>query len=99
MSEKHVHRRDDEDNSFVHMREDDPWARRSRIFSELVKTLGFPVIVCMYFAFQQYTQGRETIQAINSFKEVVSSLKVSIDQQTKIMEQQNRLMRHRPRED
>lgn len=95
MSDKHIHRRDDEGISYVHMREEDPWSRRSRILSDLIKTLGFPIIVCIYFAFQQYTQGRETIAAINSFKDVVLSLRVSIDQQTQILEQQNRILSHR----
>jgi len=61
-----------------------------RWFLVAFKQVGFPVLVCIYLAYMQFVDGRNNIKAINEFKEVMLSLKDSIDQQTKA------LRRHRP---
>jgi hypothetical protein len=50
-----------------------------------INRIGFPIAVCIYFAWQQNTQGKKTIEAINDFKEVVSTLNRNIELQTKIL--------------
>lgn len=70
--------------------DDDPWARKARICSDLVSKLGFPILVVIWLAWRDQTQGRETINTLNAFKEVVSSLKISIDQQNRILKHKSR---------
>lgn len=52
---------------------------------KFINNIGFPIAVCIWLAYQNYTQGKETIKALNEFKEVVVSLKGSIDQQTRTL--------------
>lgn len=51
----------------------------------LIRDLGFPIVMCFYFAWQQNTQGKKTVEAINDFREVVSTLNRNIEQQTKML--------------
>lgn len=61
-------------------------------FMTFVNRLGFPIMVCVWLAYQQFVSGKETIKAIQEFKEVMMSVKETL-------EQQNRILRHRARED
>lgn len=56
---------------------------------KFINNIGFPILCVIWMAYQQYTQGRETIKAFDSFKEVLSSLKNSIDQQNRILRNKN----------
>ena len=56
-----------------------------------INRVGFPVLVCIWLAYQQFVAGRETIKALQDFKEVMISVKDTL-------EQQNRILRHRGRD-
>ena len=56
-----------------------------RWFLIAFKNVGFPVIVCAYLAYMQFIDGKEQRKVIGEFKEVLTSLKTSIDQQNKIL--------------
>lgn len=60
-----------------------------RWFLIAFKNVGFPVIVCVWLAYQQFVDGQEQRKALGEFKEVVMSLKTSIDYQTKLMKRKN----------
>lgn len=59
---------------------------------KFVNNVGFPIVVCIWLGYQQYTQGKEIVATLDSFKEVMISLKTSIDQQ-------NHLLRHKHSDD
>lgn len=56
-----------------------------RWFLIAFKTVGFPVIVCIYLGYMHFIEGEKTRNTQNEFKEVMVSLKASIDQQTRIL--------------
>lgn len=56
-----------------------------RWFLVAFKQVGFPVIVCIYLGYLHFVEGEKTRYAQSEFKEVMVSLKASIDQQTNIL--------------
>lgn len=56
-----------------------------RWFLVAFKQVGFPVIVCIYLGYLHFIEGEKTRSAQGEFKEVMVSLKTSIDQQTKML--------------
>lgn len=52
---------------------------------KFVNNIGFPIVVCIWLGYQQWTQGKEIVKTLDSFKEVMVSLKGSIDQQNHIL--------------
>lgn len=63
-----------------------------KVFMAVFNRLGFPVMVCIWLAYQQFISGKETVKALQEFKDVMVQVKDSIDTQ-------NRLLRHRSRND
>lgn len=59
-----------------------------RWFLVAFKNVGFPVIVCIWLAYQQFIEGKDQRKAMGEFKEVIISLKASIDQQNRILRRQ-----------
>lgn len=59
---------------------------------KFINNVGFPIAVCIWLSYQQYVQGKEIVKTLSDFKEVMISLKTSIDQQ-------NRILRHHPKKD
>lgn len=55
-----------------------------------INRVGFPILVCMWLAYQQFVIGKETIQALHDFKEVMEQVKNSLDQQTKYLRRNGR---------
>jgi len=53
-----------------------------------IKQVGFPVMICCWLMYQQFVSGKETIKALQDFKEVMTQVKDTL-------EQQNRILRHR----
>ncbi len=84
------HKRDSEIGTSHHTREEDVVTRKVKLFIDIVQRVGFPIVVCIWLAYRDFTQGREMLRAVNEFKEVVLSLKVSIDQQTKVFRRRSR---------
>lgn len=50
-----------------------------------INRVGFPIMVCMWLAYQQFVSGRETVKALQDFKEVMISVKETLEQQNKIL--------------
>jgi hypothetical protein len=67
-----------------HERQDDlpPYLKWVMTF---INRVGFPILVCMWLAYQQFVSGRETVQALHDFKEVMLQVKDSIDNQTRTL--------------
>lgn len=54
-----------------------------------INRVGFPILVCIYLAYMQFVDGKEQRRTMGEFKEVVISLKASIDQQNRILRRKN----------
>jgi hypothetical protein len=54
-----------------------------------IKNVGFPIVVCVWLAYQQFIDGKDQRKAINDFRDVLISLKGSIDQQNRILRHKN----------
>lgn len=52
-----------------------------------INRIGFPIVVCAWLAYQQFVSGKETIKALEGFKDVMIQVKDTL-------EQQNRILRH-----
>lgn len=50
-----------------------------------IKQVGFPIVVCVWLAYQQFVEGKHNTKALMEFKEVIIALKTSIDQQNRIL--------------
>lgn len=50
-----------------------------------INRIGFPIAVCIYFAWLQATQGKRTIEALNNVTEVIGTLNRNIEAQTKML--------------
>lgn len=57
-----------------------------------INRVGFPIVVCAWMAYQQFVQQRETVESLHGLKEVLISVKDTLDQQ-------NRILRHKSRDD
>ena len=64
--------------------EDDPWVRKAKLFMDMINRVGFPILVCIWLAYERYTQGNKIIEAMDTFKGAVVSLTNAVNQQTKI---------------
>jgi hypothetical protein len=56
-----------------------------RWFLIAFKQVGFPVIVCLYLGYLHFVEQEKNRNTQQDFKEVMMSLKTSIDYQTKIL--------------
>ena len=63
-----------------------------KVFMTIFNRVGFPVIVCMWLAYQQFVSGKETVSALQEFKDVLIQVKDTL-------EQQNRILRHHGKDD
>lgn len=50
-----------------------------------INRIGFPIVVCAWMAYQQFVQQKETVDSLHGLKEVLISVKDSLDQQNKIL--------------
>jgi len=50
-----------------------------------INRIGFPILVCMWLAYQQFVSWKETVKALQEFKEVIVSVKETLDQQNRIL--------------
>jgi hypothetical protein len=57
-----------------------------------INRVGFPILVCAWLAYQQFVAGKETLKALQDFREVMIQVKDTL-------EQQNRILRHRSKDD
>lgn len=55
-----------------------------------INRVGFPILVCMWMAYQQFVTGKETIKALEDFRIVMVQVKDSIDQQNKILRRRSK---------
>lgn len=70
--------------------DEDPITRKIKLYVDILNRVGFPIIVCVWLAYQQFVIGANTNKALSDFREVLMSLKTSIDTQNKIMRHKNR---------
>lgn len=56
-----------------------------KVFMVVFNRLGFPVMVCIWLAYQQFISDKETIKALHEFKEVMVQVKDSLDAQTRVL--------------
>lgn len=57
-----------------------------------INRIGFPIVVCGWLAYQQFVLGKETIKALQEVKEVLIQVKDGL-------QDQNKILRHRPKDD
>lgn len=50
-----------------------------------INRVGFPIMVCVWLAYQQFVQAKETVKALQDFKEVMLSVKDTLEQQNRIL--------------
>lgn len=74
-----------------HERSDDipPYLRWGMAF---INRVGFPILVCIWLAYQQFVSGKETLKALQDFRDVMVQVKDTL-------EQQNRILRHGRRDE
>lgn len=56
-----------------------------RWFLVAFKQVGFPVMVCVWLAYNQFVSDKETVKALHEFKEVMVSVKDTLEQQNRIL--------------
>lgn len=63
-----------------------------KLWMKVIQTVGFPIVICVWFIYKDWTQGKEEIRqrgemtsAINSLTSTVSSLNSNILQQTRVL--------------
>lgn len=61
-----------------------------RWFLVAFKQVGFPVLVCIYLGYLHFIEGEKNRVTQNDFRDVMLSLKTSIDYQTKILKRMHR---------
>lgn len=66
-----------------------------RMVADIIKTLGFPIIVCIWMAYQQTSDKRVELERQDANVRVMVEFKSSIDALTNAVLQQNRLLRHK----
>lgn len=60
-----------------------------RWFLVAFKQVGFPVLVCIYLGYLHFIEQEKNRSTQSDFKEVMVSLKTSIDYQTKILKRKH----------
>lgn len=55
-----------------------------------INRVGFPIMVCIWLAYQQFVSGRETVKALQDFKEVMVDVKNTLNEQNKILRRRAR---------
>lgn len=54
-------------------------------FMTFINRVGFPIMVCVWLAYQQFVSGKETLKALQDFREVMIQVKDTLEQQNKIL--------------
>lgn len=62
--------------------------RYMKLFMTFIERVGFPILVSIWLAYQQFVSGKETVRAINDFKEVMIQVKTTLEQQNRILRKQ-----------
>lgn len=57
-----------------------------------IKEVGFPVVICAWLMYNKFVSDKETVKALQEFKEVMVKVQVTL-------EQQNRILRHKSSRD
>ena len=78
-----------EDYNMQHERNDD-MPQYMKWFMTFLNRVGFPILVCIWLAYQQFVAGRETIKALSDLKEVLTQVGNSIEQQNRILRRRER---------
>lgn len=80
MSEKHEHRRDSEDDEFVHARRDDFIVPDSaKWIAAFINRIGFPIFAFCLLSYFYFVGLKQNTQAILDLKEVMISVRASLD--------------------
>lgn len=53
-----------------------------------IERVGFPILVCIWLGYQQFISDKQIVKALQDFKEVMTKM-------TNTIEQQNRILRHK----
>lgn len=78
--------------SDIHHPRYDDMPKQLKWVMTFVNRLGFPILVCMWLAYQQFVEAKEQRKAMVEFREAIVSLTNSINLQ-------NNLLRRRHRDD
>lgn len=54
--------------------------------------VGFPVIVCAWLAYQQFISGKELTKAVQDFKEVMTQVRDTLEQQNRLLRRSHKGM-------
>lgn len=73
----------------IHERNDDMPIYMKWIMT-FINRIGFPIVVCGWLAYQQFTMGKETVNALHEFKEVMIQVKDSLDAQNQILRRRSK---------
>lgn len=86
----------------IHDKGDDlpPYLKWTMTF---INRVGFPILVCMWLAYQQFTGDKELLRELQDFKQSFNRLVESVERQNSVMkemiEQQNRTLRRSTRDE
>lgn len=58
---------------------------------DFINRVGFPIVVCAWLAYQQFVSDKEMRKALQEFKEVMVSMKDTLEQQNRILRYRGRL--------
>lgn len=72
-----------------HERMDD-MPKQMKWFMTFVNRLGFPIIVCMWLAYQQFVSGKEGVKALQELKDSVMKVDSSIVQLNQTLRRNSR---------
>lgn len=79
-----------------HRESDNYFDGKVKLAVMVIKTVGFPIVICMWLLYKDSTQGKEEIrqrnemtEAIKGLKETVSTLNTNILLQTRILRKQH----------
>lgn len=60
-----------------------------------INRIGFPILVCMWLAYQQFVSDKEKTKALFDVKEALFTVNSTLEKQNVMMEQQNKILRRR----
>lgn len=78
MTEKHDHRRDDEESSYEHERRNDmpSWLRWGL---ESIKQVGFPAVMCLLIWWKSETTQKQLINSLDNQSESLKALVMTVN--------------------